>query len=175
MNKTKQLVINSLLLALLIVASKIAIPLGNSSFTLQTLVVFVIILLTDWKNTYVILGIYLFLGLVLQLPVFSLGGGLTYIYNPSFGFILGFIVAPVFSKLFMKNVKMKNVYLKSFISLLIALIIIYIVGVLYINLLIDKNTSLINIITIFILPFIIFDIIKCVIGMILYVRLKDII
>lgn len=175
MNKTKQLVINSLLLALLIVASKISIPLGSVSITLQTLVVFVIILLTSSKDTYIILGIYLFLGLVLQLPVFSLGGGLFYIYNPSFGFILGFLVAPIFVKIFMKNVKMKNVYLKTFISLLIALIIIYMVGALYVNFLIDKNSSFINVITAFILPFVVIDIIKCIIGTIIYVRLKDII
>ena len=86
----KQLVVDAMLIALLVVSSFISIPINQVPYTLQTLVVFIILILLDIKNSIIIFLIYLIMGLI-GLPVFSgFSSGIT----PTLGFIIGFIISP---------------------------------------------------------------------------------
>ena len=56
-NKTiKQLVVNAMFIALLVVSSFISIPINQVPITLQTLLVYIIILAFDFKNSIIIFG-----------------------------------------------------------------------------------------------------------------------
>ena len=76
-------------LALMVICSKVSVPIGAVPITLQTFAVFMCSLIIGWKASIVFL-IYAALGLI-GLPVFSSGGGFAYVYAPSFGFIISFI------------------------------------------------------------------------------------
>lgn len=180
MNKTKQLIIDSIFLGLLIVSSKISFPVGTISFTLQVLVVLIIALLFPLKDSILICGVYLFMGLVLQLPVFSTGGGIQYVLFPSFGFILGFIVCLTPVKLIdnMLSKKIDNKLICYLIASLIGLLIIYIFGLCY-GFIIYKfykgiDKTIMEMLQIFILPFLVFDLGKVVIATIISWRLQKI-
>ncbi len=72
---------------------------------------------------------YLFLGLTF-LPVFSLGGGFSYIFEPSFGYLLGFIPGAWCCGLLAFRPNKLNLEDLSF-SCLIGFIIIHIFGIIY--------------------------------------------
>lgn len=79
--------------ALTIIASLISINIGEIPITLQTAFVLLSGLVLGPKLGAMVQIVYLLLGLV-GLPVFAGGvGGLSRIFSPSFGFILGFIPA----------------------------------------------------------------------------------
>jgi len=71
--------------------SSIALPFTPVPFTLQTLVLALIILLRG-SNAWRTVVAYVLLGLA-GLPVFAYGGGLHYILLPTFGYIIGFMAA----------------------------------------------------------------------------------
>lgn len=92
--KVSLLVLTALLTTLCIISSKIAIPLPFTAilFTPQVLVVLLCGLVLGPKWGLLSQGCYLLLGLI-GLPVFSKGGGLGYLMEPSFGYALGFLPA----------------------------------------------------------------------------------
>lgn len=91
-NRTKALLLTALFAALTAAGALIRIPLGYSSVTLQFFFcAMAAFLLGPWKAAASQL-LYVLLGLV-GLPVFTEGGGLTYVAHPGFGFLLGLIPA----------------------------------------------------------------------------------
>lgn len=103
-------------------------------FTLQFLFcAYAGILLGSRKGFYSQL-LYVGIGL-LGIPVFTKGGGFGYIFQPTFGYLIGFVIAGfVIGKLnetLMKNDKDINI-IKMFISIMVGLIIVYGIGVSYI-------------------------------------------
>lgn len=77
--------------ALIAVGAFIRIPLPFLSFSLQTLFVALadIVLGPRWAVASVL--IYIAVGLA-GFPIFSTGGGIGYIVQPSFGFLIGFVL-----------------------------------------------------------------------------------
>ncbi len=110
--------------------------------------------------------IYTIIGL-LGIPVFTQGGGIGYIFKPSFGYILGFIAgAYVIGKISeaLKSVSLKN----SLISLMSGLAVINVIGVTYLYLITrfymgDTEMTLWKAISTGLLPFILKDIILYVV------------
>lgn len=91
-NRIKGLLLTALFAALTAVGAWIRIPVGYSSVTLQFFFCCMAgFLLGPYKGAASQL-IYVLLGLV-GLPVFTEGGGLTYVARPGFGFLLGLIPA----------------------------------------------------------------------------------
>lgn len=84
----------SLCAALMAVSARISFPLPiyPVSFSLQTFVVALCSLLLAPRSACLTMILYIFIGLI-GVPVFSGGGGLSYILQPSFGYLLGFIIA----------------------------------------------------------------------------------
>ena len=121
---------------------------------------------------------YIIIGLV-GIPVFASGGGLGYIYLPSFGFIIGFIIMHLVMSLMSRFLKRFKKVVGYLISSIIGLITLYLVGIIYalfiFNVYQDLGYSIIKILNLMVLPFIAFDLIKCLLASIIVSRLDKII
>ena len=89
---TRDLTLVALFIALIALGAFIRIPVPVVPFTLQFLFTMLAGLLLGGRLGAISVGAYILLGLA-GLPIFAQGGGPGYIFNPSFGYILGFCVA----------------------------------------------------------------------------------
>ena len=78
--------------ALLCVSAFIRIPFPLVPLSLQTMIVMLAALLLGPKKAAVSVIVYLLMGLI-GLPVFTSGGGFSYVLKPSFGYLIGMIPA----------------------------------------------------------------------------------
>lgn len=90
-SEIKSMVLAALFAALTAIGAFIQVPLGFTSFTLQTLFTCLSGVLLGAKWGAISQIVYVALGLV-GLPVFTQGGGLGYLVKPSMGFLLGLIL-----------------------------------------------------------------------------------
>ena len=174
--KIKDIVLISLFSAIIVVCSFITIP-AVVPFTLQTFAVFLCLNILGAKKGIISILIYIFLGAV-GLPVFSgFNGGIGALLNVTGGYIVGFIfsalifwgITSVFNKKSRKTVKI--------IASFAGLIGCYIFGTLWYVLLYIKNgdsISFISALTICVLPFIIPDILKIVLSVIISEKIAKI-
>ncbi len=89
---TRMLAQAGVMAALTAVGAFIRFPLGAMSFTLQDMFTVLAGVLLGWRWGAASQAVYVALGL-LGLPIFTQGGGLGYVFQPSFGFLLGIIPA----------------------------------------------------------------------------------
>ena len=89
-NNTRYAAYTGLFTTLIILGAFIKIPVPVIPFTLQFLFVSLAGLLLGAKYGGLSVFIYAALGLA-GLPVFTAGGGITYVVFPTFGYIIGFI------------------------------------------------------------------------------------
>ena len=89
-NRTRMMIFAALFAALTAVGAVIRFPLGTMSVTLQFMFTAMAGALLGAKWGAVSQAVYVALGLV-GLPVFTMGGGIGYVMQPSFGFLLGLI------------------------------------------------------------------------------------
>ncbi len=75
---------------LLTLSAKISVPVQPIPVTLQTLAVAVLAAAFGWRIGVATVALYLVEGLA-GLPVFASGGGIDYIFRPSFGFLVGYL------------------------------------------------------------------------------------
>ena len=126
---TRDLMLTSLFTALMVAGAFVRIPFPLLPVTLQAFICALASLMIGPRLGTLSMTVYAVLGLV-GVPVFAQGGGLTYIFNKSFGFILGFIagayVIGKLSQLLKKPTKLNNIK-----AVLAGLFTIYAVGVTY--------------------------------------------
>jgi biotin transport system substrate-specific component len=91
MNNTKNISLCGIFIALIIAGAFIKIPVPVVPFTLQYLFTMLAGLILGKKRGSFCVLVYIFMGL-LGLPVFAEGGGIYYIFKPSFGYLIGFAV-----------------------------------------------------------------------------------
>lgn len=117
---TRDMVLSAMFIALITIGAFIKVPVPNMPFTLQFLFTNLagIILGANLGGLSVL--IYVLAGLI-GLPVFTTGGGPGYIFYPTFGFLIGFILGTYISGKFLENREFnrKNIFLASIINLLI--------------------------------------------------------
>lgn len=90
--KTRNLTLCGLFAALMALCAWISIPLGTATFTLQTFGVILALLVLGGKWGTVTVLVYLLLGAV-GVPVFSgFQGGFSVLFGPTGGFLWGFLV-----------------------------------------------------------------------------------
>lgn len=89
--KTKNMILCAMFVALIAAGAFIKIPIPVVPFTLQYLFTMLAGLLLGGKLGCLSVCVYIVLGLA-GLPVFAQGGGIGYIFQPSFGYIIGFAV-----------------------------------------------------------------------------------
>ena len=160
---------------LLVISSWFTIPFVIP-FTLQTLVIFILILVLDLKKSLLILLIYCLLGII-GIPVFSsFQNGLGVFLGPTGGFLIGFVPMIIVSNILLKTIRKKKNgnlgsnkknYFMSFFALFIGLLCCYTIATIWYGLVYDTTTSSLNIIIAIILPFVLPDIIKIIIAIII--------
>ena len=111
--------------ALIILGTFIKIPLPMISITLQLeFVLLSAMLLGAWRSSLSVAA-YIILGLC-GVP----GGGIGCVLKPSFGFIIGFLVAAVVTGYIVEHLK-ERTFWKLFFAALAGTVIIYVIGTVY--------------------------------------------
>ena len=123
----RKLVYTALFAALTAVGAFLRIPMGYSSVTLQYLFTAMAGLLLGRRWGALSQVVYVLLGLV-GLPIFTMGGGFGYVFQPTFGFLLGLIPSAfVIGKL----AKRPLTFWGTALAMLAGLAVLYAIGVPY--------------------------------------------
>ena len=128
-SKVRDLVLCSLFVALIIVGTFIRVPIPVLPFTLQFLFTMLAGLLLGPKLGATSVIVYIILGLI-GIPVFTEGGGIGYVFKPSFGYIIGFVFSTYATGTIAnkeKNPGMKRLLIANFVGLFI----LYAIGMIY--------------------------------------------
>lgn len=102
----RKLTLSGMMLALIVVGAYIKIPIPYVPFTLQFLFVTLVGQLLGAKTGSIVVATYILMGLV-GMPVFTSGGGLAYVFQPTFGYLLGFVLAAAMSGFIVENFRFK--------------------------------------------------------------------
>ena len=127
-SKGKLLALCGLFCALLTISAKIQIPTPLVPFTLLSACFLLCIFILPGFSSFFTISTYIFAGLI-GLPLFASGGGISYLLNPSFGYLLGFLIASLIKCLTLKQ--KLNSYKTLLISGIALLIIVHAVGNIY--------------------------------------------
>lgn len=127
---TMQLALCALFTALTAIGAFIQIPVPYMDyFTLQFLFVTLAGMILGSRLGSISIGAYVIMGL-LGIPVFAAGGGIQYLFRPSFGYLIGFIAAAFVVGFLCEN--FKNATLKHYlIAAFTGMFITYTIGFVY--------------------------------------------
>lgn len=175
--KRRQLIIDialaGLFCTLICIGAFIKIPIFAVPMTLQVFFVLLSALVLTVKSNFFAIFTYIALGII-GLPIFTGGGGLGYVVMPTFGFILGFLIGSVIISITVEKAPIKS-FKGYFTVCMIAIAIIYIIGVSYFAFITKTNDSIIAIIQTTVLPFLPKDIICALLASITSIKIKPII
>jgi biotin transport system substrate-specific component len=175
MNKisTKNLILIGLFTALVAVGAFIRIPVPVVPFTLQFLFTTLAGLLLGGKNGAISVGVYIFLGL-LGLPIFASGGGISYVLNPTFGYLIGFCIGAYLTGR-IANTTPQPSFKRLLIACFSGLLVVYLCGMTYFYIISDFYMGTpIGLWPLFLYGFILAapgDIVLCILGSVLGKRL----
>ena len=125
--KTRTLILAALFAALTAVGAFLKIPFPLAAITLQFFFTAMAGTLLGRKYGALSQAVYVLLGLV-GVPIFALGGGFSYIFQPTFGFLLGLIPA---AWVIGSIAKRPLTFWRSVIAMLAGLAVLYAIGVPY--------------------------------------------
>ena len=153
---------------LLAISSKIKIPFYPVPMTMQTLVVLLLGIVLGWKLGLATVTLYLFEGII-GLPVFSgspeKGIGIIYFTGPTMGYLIGFLFAVYFTGRF----KFKENFFTNLFQLIFSLSFIYILGTLWLGVLIGWEKPLFKL---GVQPFLLAELLKILIILFSLSKLK---
>ena len=141
------------------------IEIGSIPITMQTLIVLLSGAYLGSKKGAISQLAYLTTGIT-GIPWFARGGGLSYVLSPTFGYLVGFIPASYIVGLLIKENKNTFNIIKSFI---VGNFFIYSLGILWLLRMFDLSQSL----TIGLYPFILGDILKIFLAIIILKNIKQ--
>lgn len=173
-SKTKNLIQISLAIALISVGALVKIPIVTLPITLQPFMVYIIAFSLNKKKSTTAIILYTVLGLI-GIPIFANGGGIGYIFQPSFGFILGFILVTLIAGTILEHVKSTKVS-TYIITGLICEVFLYIIGITYMHIILkyhmhaDKSVG--TLIYLYCLPYLPSDILSVVVAGIVASRIR---
>lgn len=124
--KTKTIAFAALFAAFTAVGAFIKIPIPYIPFTLQILSVYLAGALLGPKLGSLSQLCYVLIGLA-GLPIFADGGGPSYIFKPTFGYLIGFILGAYANGWFIQKFHLKSVF-SIFLANLSTLFIVYFLG-----------------------------------------------
>lgn len=88
--RTRSMLLCGLFAALTAIGAFITIPIPPVPFSMQIFFAILSGLILGANQGAASVGVYILLGLI-GLPVFTKGGGLSYIFQPTFGYLIGFV------------------------------------------------------------------------------------
>lgn len=172
---TRSMILTALFAGLTAIgAVLIEIPIGPVPITLQVLFTTLAGVVLGARLGALSQIVYVFMGIV-GLPVLSGGvGGPAYIFHPTFGYLIGFIIgAYVIGRIAEKQKNPK--FLNLFLATLAGLFVIYAIGFPYLYIVLTKITNLdvnfYDVLKTSVLIFIPGDIIKCLLTALLGVKI----
>ncbi|MCI8660087.1 MAG: biotin transporter BioY [Lachnospiraceae bacterium] len=172
-NKTRDMVLCAMFVTLIAAGAFIKVPIPVVPFTLQYLFTMLAGLLLGGKLGCLSVCVYILLGLA-GLPVFTQGGGIGYIFQPSFGYIIGFAVGAYVTGV-IANGKGNPGYPRLMAANFIGLGIVYFFGMVYYYLISDFYLGTpIGLWPLFLYCFILAvpgDIVLCIVGAVLGKRM----
>lgn len=175
-SKIKKMVLCAMFSALIAVGAFIKIPLSPIPVTMQMFFVILSGLVCGSKYGAMSAVVYMMMGLC-GVPVFTEGGGIAYIFKPTFGYILGFILgAFITGKIAEKSVKPSVMrFISASVSGVIAVYAIgisycFLISEFYIGASLNAKTLLLSCFA-FIMPS---DIVFCILASFLSVRLVSV-
>lgn len=158
--------------ALIAICAWITIPIGPVPFTMQTFAVITIAGLLGWKRGVASVFVYIALG-ALGAPVFSgFGGGISVLAGVTGGYIVGFIFTALIVGLV--SDRFKGI-LPLALSMLGGILCCYAFGTIWFMVVYTRSTGAIGLISVLskcVFPYILPDLIKIALGMLLTKRLR---
>ena len=127
---TKNIILCALFVALTAIGAFIRIPVPVCPFTLQLLFTTLAGLLLGSRLGGLSVAAYVFIGLI-GVPIFTEGGGPAYVFQPTFGYLIGFAVGAYIAGAMTENVKhltIARLLTANFINLLV----VYLFGMVYV-------------------------------------------
>ena len=163
--------------AIISVLAQISVPLGVIvPFTLQTLGMFLAGAMLGWKRGTLSVILYVLLGAV-GLPVFAgFSGGVSVLFGPTGGYIIGFIFTALVVG-FMTDKLGRKLWVLA-VSMVIGLLLCYIFGTAWFIILYNMQGKVMDLITALgycVFPFLIADGLKIIVAAVLVNRLDKII
>lgn len=156
--------------AILAVCAWISVPVGAIPITMQTMGVCVVAGLFGIKKGTVAVFSYLVLGAI-GVPVFSnFQGGIGYLAGATGGFATGFLLTALVIGIAVE--KFGNKPLVTALSMMVGVALCYCVGCVWFALVYSNSASLGTVFTTCVLPFIVPDIIKIALSVLLVQKLK---
>lgn len=124
--------------ALIAAGAFVKIPIGIVPVSLQCAVCILCALLLGAKDATVSVAIYIAMGLV-GIPIFTAGGGFTYVLQPTFGYLLGYLIALPIGGLVARGVKntSRPKFWRTLLGAFATLAIVYTFGVMYMYLMLN--------------------------------------
>ena len=132
-NSVKRLVMCGIFAALIGVGAFIQIPIPLIPLSLQDLFVMLAGIMLGARYGALSVVIYLVIGL-LGFPVFTRGGGITYVLQPTFGFMIGFIPGAYLTGT-IANREERPGFKRLFLACMAGIAVIYFFGTVYLYLL----------------------------------------
>lgn len=127
--KTIMLALTAIFTSLIIAGAFIKIPIPEVPCTMQMFFVQLACSLLGWGWGSLAVALYLFMGLI-GIPVFTKGGGFAYVLQPTFGYLIGFLIGTICGGLVIKAFKKKNIW-AYMAGAFTNLAITYVCGMLY--------------------------------------------
>ena len=125
--KIKEIILCALFIALITAGTFIKIPVGADVYTLQFLFTLLAGLILGAKLGTFAVGTYVIMGLI-GVPVFAMGGGLGYILQPTFGYLIGFVLQAWFCGKYVRRLEQLS-FLKVLGVNVAGMVIVYLIGI----------------------------------------------
>lgn len=175
--RTREMILVAMFTALTAIGAFIKIPIGPVPITLQPLFVSLAGILLGSRLGALSQLIYVIIGLI-GIPVFTAGGGPAYVFKPSFGYLLAYILAAFVVGKISEECD-KPSYLRLFLASLAGITVVYIIGVPYLYMILKyvmgTKITFIGALKTGFLVFIPGDIVKCIVTALLGAKVVPVI
>lgn len=156
-NKIQNLTLIALMSAILCIMGPIVIPIGMVPMSFTNMAIYLTIILLDKKRATISVAIYLLIGFV-GLPVFAgFTGGAGKLLGPTGGYLIGYLGLSWISGFIMERLEKSKI-----LALCLGTICLYLVGTIW--LMLQSKLGFATAISVGVLPFLIFDIIKILVA-----------
>lgn len=180
-NNIQNLTLTALMAAILCIMGPIVIPIGMVPMSFANMVIYLTIILLDKKRATISVALYLLIGFV-GIPVFSgFAGGAGKLFGPTGGYLIGYLVLSWIAGTVLeilnktndenkisispsnkvKSVE-KNINYEQMLALAVGNISLYLVGTMW--LMIQSKLTFVTALSVGVLPFAIFDVIKIILA-----------